>query len=101
MRRERPVLVPVSLREAYVEKGEYAAKIMIDPDLSPEIDVVEVGIWNADGSPLQYSYRRWGTKLNLSFVIDEKTPDGVVTIDVHMTGRGHKINRRFCFWVVK
>lgn len=100
-RRERSVLIPVSLREAYVEPGEYEAKIMIDPEVSPEISEVEVGMWNSDGSPIKHTYKRWGTKLNLSFVIDSDTPDGVVTIDVRLSGKSHKLNKRFCFWHVK
>lgn len=99
--KERPALVPVSLHEVYAQPGEYTAKIMIDPDVSPEIDEVHVTIRNSDGSDLRHSYRRWGTKLNLSFLIDSETPDGVATVEVHMSGRGRKINKRFCFWIVK
>lgn len=105
MRREskwdRSLLVPVSLQEVYVATGEYTAKIMIDPEVSPEIEDVKVTVCNADGSPFDYSYRRWGTKLNLRFVIDEKTPDGVGTIDVQMVGKNRKVSKRFCFWVFK
>lgn len=101
MRRERQTIVPISLREAYVQPGDYSAKLMIDPEVSPEIETVTLTVRNADGTPLKHDYRRWGTKLNLSFTIDSSTPDGVVTIDIHMAGRGRKLDKRFSFWVVK
>ena len=93
--------MPVSLKEVYAQPGEYTAKIMIDPEVSPEIEDVTVTIRNADGSPLEHTYKRWGTKLNLCFLIDAKTPDGVATVDVQMVGKSHKISKRFCFWIVK
>lgn len=99
-RDQRPPIVPVSLMEVYTQPGEYTAKLMIDPEVSQAVDNVAVDIWNADGSPIKHTYKRWGTKLNLCFLIEDGTPDGVVTIDVHLNGRSHKINKRFCFWVV-
>lgn len=101
VREPRPVLVPVSLKEVYVQPGEYRAKLMIDPEVSQQIETVEVGMWNADGTPVKHTAKRWGTKLNLCFEIDRDTPDGVVTLSVHMTGKSHKLNKRFCFWVVQ
>lgn len=99
--KDRPLLVPISLQEVYAAPGEYTAKIMIDPEVSPEIEDVAVTVCNADGSPFDYNYKRWGTKLNLSFTIDSKTPDGVATVDILMSGKSKKFNKRFCFWVFK
>lgn len=99
--KERPSILPVSLQDVYVQPGRYSAKLMIDPELSPEINDVDVSIRNADGSPFDFTYRRWGTKLNVTFLIDDGTPDGVATVDVSMTGRSRNIQKRFCFWIVK
>jgi hypothetical protein len=99
--KERPAIVPVSLREVYAQPGEYTAKLMIDPEVSPGIEDVTLTVRNADGTPLRHSYRRWGTKLNLCFLIDSSTPDGVATVEVQMLGKSLKINKRFCFWIVK
>ena len=92
----------MNLNEVYSAKGEYTAKLMIDPQVSQELESVDVTIRNADGSPLGYSFKRWGTKLNLSFVIDDLTPDGVAVIDINLMGKRQKaLHRRFCFWIVK
>lgn len=92
----------MNLREVYAETGAMAAKFIIDPARSPEIDSVDVRMTNADGRPMRFEFKRWGTKLNVSFHIDETTPDGVSIVDVVMRGRGiDEIRERFDFWVVK
>lgn len=99
--RKEQLLIPVSLKELYVQPGEHHVKFIIDPEMSRSVSTVEVSMWNADGTPVWHTMKRWGTKLNLSFVIDETTPDGVVTISFRLGGKGLNINKRFCFWVIK
>lgn len=83
-------------------RGEYSAKMLLDPTLSPQIDQVQVEIRNSDGVSMDYTARRWGTKLNVSFVIDENTPDGVSIIDARMTKKdGTVLRERLDFWVIK
>lgn len=103
-RRAKGILSPVSLRDTYVEQGEYTVKMIIDPAQSQAIEDVQVDVRNADGRQMHFSAKRWGTKLTISFKIDETTPDGVSIIDVSMRKRGqtHWLAReRFDFWVVK
>jgi hypothetical protein len=101
-RRGGNVVVPLNLREVYQLQGEFSVKMIIDPDESIKIDRVEVSIRDSDGNPMQFTYRRWGTKLNITFKIDEATPDGVAIIDVEMSGRlWGPIRERFDMWVVK
>ncbi len=100
-RRSRDPVIPISLREIYTEPGEYVVKLMIDPDLSSEIDGARAVVTNADGSPLRQSFRRWGTKLTVGFTIDQDTPDGVATIDVSLAAKDRTIPSRFMFWVIK
>lgn len=95
------VLSPVNLREVYQLQGEFTVKMIIDPSLSQAIEGVEVDVRNSDGNKMQYSAKRWGTKLTVSFVIDDSTPDGVSVIDVTMRRRGNQTRERFGFWVVK
>ena len=100
--RKRGVLSPISLREVYAERGEQSAKFIIDPSLSLEIGSIDVRMLNADGHPMRFSFKRWGTKLNLSFHIDEDTPDGVSIIDVTMRGHSFRETReRFPIWIIK
>jgi len=101
-RRQGNLIVPLNLREVYQLAGEFSVKMIIDPQESTNIDRVEVALRNSDGQPMDFTYKRWGTKLNLTFKIDEKTPDGVSIIDVVMTGRlWSPVQERFSFWVVQ
>ena len=51
----------------------------------------DVDVHNSDGRPMNFVAKRWGTKLNISFTIDELTPDGVSIIDVVMRGRKNDV----------
>lgn len=98
----RGIVSPVSLREVYAEVGDQAAKFIIDPARSQDIDSIDVSMTNSDGRPMRFDFRRWGTKLNLSFTIDSETPDGVSIIDVIMRGRSiGEVRERFDIWIIK
>ena len=101
-RTSKKVVSPVTLREVYQLQGDFSAKMIIDPAVSPQIDKVEVEIRNSDGKAMDYTARRWGTKLTVSFKIDESTPDGVSVIDTLLMRKdGPPIKERLDFWVVK
>lgn len=93
---------PISLQEVYAETGEYSAKMIIDPKLSPTIDDVAVDIRNSDGESMDFTAKRWGTKLTVSFKIDHTTPDGVSIIDILLKRKDQSpIKERLDFWVIK
>lgn len=99
--KERSVVVPTaSLRHVYHNPGEFSAKLLIDPDVSLGIEDVRVEMRNSDGHNMDLSYKRWGTKINICFKIDERTPDGVVILDVFLDGRAGSFRERFDLWVV-
>lgn len=101
-RPSKKVVSPVTLREVYQLQGDFSAKMIIDPALSPQIERVDVEIRNSDGKAMEFTARRWGTKLTVSFRIDESTPDGVSVIDILLTRKdGPAIKERLDFWVVK
>lgn len=101
-RSPKRIVSPVSLREVYAEQGEYSAKMIIDPGFSPDIDKVDVDVRNSDGKTMEFTARRWGTKLTISFVIGPNTPDGVSVIDILMKRKDEPaIKERLDFWVVK
>lgn len=100
--RNRPIVSSVSLREIYAQRGEYTAKLAIDPASSQNIESVVVDVRNSDGERMDFQSKRWGTKLAISFVIDARTPDGVSIIDLTLRARNQKLSReRLSFWVIK
>jgi hypothetical protein len=100
-RLSKKIVSPVTLREVYQLPGDFSAKMIIDPAVSPQIERVEVDVRNSDGRTMEFTARRWGTKLTVSFKIDESTPDGVSVIDILLTRKdGPSIKERLDFWVV-
>ncbi len=101
-RPQKKVVSPVSLREVYQHQGDFSAKMIIDPSFSPVIDKVDVDVRNSDGKTMEFTARRWGTKLTVDFKIDESTPDGVSVIDITFQWRDRSPTReRLDFWVIK
>lgn len=101
-RAPKRIVSPVSLREVYHVQGDFTAKMIIDPGMSPMIERVDVDVRNSDGKTMDFDYRRWGTKLTISFKIDGNTPDGVSVIDLLLRRKdGPPIKERLDFWVVK
>lgn len=98
----KKIVSPVSLREVYAEVGDYSAKMIIDSTASQNIDSVDVDIRNADGRTMEFTSRRWGTKLTVAFKIDGTTPDGVSVIDMTFRWRDRNPTReRLDFWIIK
>jgi len=96
------VVSSVTLRETYAQLGEYTAKFIIDPAVSTGFDSVAIHVRDADGNPMVFSFKRWGTKLTISFVIGPETPDGVSIIDLVLRRpKLDSVRERFAFWVVK
>ncbi len=76
--------------------------MIIDPAVSASIEEVDVEIRNSDGKVMDFTSRRWGTKLTVSFKIDAGTPDGVSVIDILLRRKDEPtIRERLDFWVVK
>lgn len=99
-RRSKGLITPISLEDLYVHRGRYSAKMSIDPKQSTGMQEVQVVMKNADGATMACDYRRWGTKLTLSFELNESTPEGVVVIDVLYRLKNESQSERFSFWVV-
>jgi hypothetical protein len=92
----------MNLLEVYAHPGQQDVKFIIDPRESVGIDHVGVSMSDSDGRPMDFTFKRWGTKLNLSFVIDGSTPDGVSIIDVTLRGRSiGEVRERFSLWTIK
>lgn len=100
--RKSGIVLPVNLLDVYAYQGEQAVKFMVDPGGSMGIDRVDVRMTNSDGLPMTMSFKRWGTKLNIMFTIDQDTPDGVAIIDVLLHSRtAGDLRERFSLWIIK
>lgn len=92
----------MTLREVYAHPGEHTVKLMIDPRESTQVDSVVVDVRNSDGLEMPFTYKRWGTKLTISFVTDFATPDGLCVIDLLLRrAKAGPIRERFSFWCIK
>ena len=100
--RRKSLVSPIILRDVYVQTGDYTAKFIIDPRESNSIETVSVSMRNADGCDMPFASKRWGTKLTVSFKIDEKTPDGAAVIDMTLLNKSKSESREaFRVWIVK
>ena len=100
---KRGVITSMTLCNVYAHTGDYSAKLIIDQAASLGIESVDVDIRNADGKTMQFKSSRWGTKISISFKIDESTPDGVSVVDLtfHHSKYNDATRERFDFWVIK
>ena len=101
-RHRRGIVSPTNLLEVYAHPGPQNVKFIIDPGDSSSVERVEVRMTNSDGLPMDLQVKRWGTKLNVSFLVDAETPDGVAVIDVFLRGRSiGEVRERFDCWIIK
>jgi len=99
--RQKNSIVSVSLKDVYAYCGEYTAKFLIDSKISLQCEKIEVKIRNSDGNNLPFTFKRWGTKLNIDFKIDDNVPDGMSVVDVILSGSSKQVKEKFYFWVIK
>lgn len=96
-------IVPVTLREIYPSVGDYNAKFLIKPSVAVTVTGYSVVMKDSDGRLIEScNAKRWGTKLNIDFTIDENVPDGVAIVEITLkTGRDRTICEKFDLWVIK
>lgn len=99
--RTKRSLVPVDLKDIYAEQGEYSVKFLVDSEISQKLTSCDVLMFDCDGHKMPIEFRRWGTKVNVSFKIDQSVPDGAAIIEITMGGNDMKIDARFRVWAVK
>lgn len=86
------------LDETYPELGSYSFKIVLNPRFfkaGHELDVVVV---DSDRKPMKYDVKKWGRKLNVTFVIDQQVADGVAFASIV---KGGQEVGRLNWWVIK
>lgn len=94
-------IVPVDLKDIYSDKGVYSVKFLVDSSISQGLTSCDVTMFDCDGQLIKSEFRRWGTKVNVSFVVDSSVPDGAAIIELLMSGSSGTVNERFRAWVIK
>lgn len=94
----RPGILVRNVRETYHELGVFEFKVVLDPKRYPDPSEVWVKMVDSDGSPMDFSIRRWGTKLNVTFTVDDRVADGVASLRL---GLGEKQTEMVTYWIIK
>ncbi len=99
MRTRKPI-IPVDMKEIYVGKGNYSIKFIIETDISQVSSLVDVKMFDCLGKEFPCSSKRWGTKVNLSFAVNDLTPDGAAIVEIELFGQ-KPLKERFRVWIIK
>jgi len=86
------------LHETYPELGRFAFKIVLNPRFFKSGQDFEISFVDSDRRPMAFDLKRWGRKLNVDFIINPGTADGVAVITIL---RGTIEVGRLKMWVIK
>lgn len=94
--------VVYGLRETYAELGKYEFRVVLDPKRYSDCHESSLTIVDSDGKPMVYDVRRWGRKLNCSFVVNDATADGVSSVNMELKSNDGSIEKfRLSMWIIK
>ena len=94
--------VVYGLRETYPELGKYSFRVVLNPKVYSDCHESKMTMVDSDGTPMYFDVRKWGRKINCSFVIDEETADGVSSISLELKTDDGTWNRsRLSLWIIK
>lgn len=99
MKARRPI-VPTDMKEIYVGRGQYSIKFLIETAISQVTSTAEVFMFDCLGNKFPCLSKRWGTKVNLSFTVDDLTPDGAAIVEIELKGQ-KPLKERFRVWIIK
>lgn len=99
--RPRRTIVPVDLKDIYSDRGEYSVKFLVDSSMSQGLGSCVVEMYDCVGNRMRSEFKRWGTKVNVFFSVDDSVPDGAAIIELTMSGSAGIVEERFRAWVVK
>jgi hypothetical protein len=86
------------LLETYHELGEYDFKIVLNPRFYKTGHDFRVEMFDSSNNPMKFKFEVWGRKVNVKFIIDKTTSDGVSW--VNLIRGDHKLSR-MTFWIIK
>ena len=91
-----------NIRETYHELGEYEFKVVLNPDVFKNSHTSELSLVDSDGKQIMNTVKKWGRKMNCSFVIDGDVADGVASVKMLLRDEAGSESRcGFIFWVLK
>lgn len=103
MKKTKAPYIIYNLRETYAEMGRFEFKVVLNPDVFKNGLESKVKFIDADQKEMKVDVKRWGRKINCTFIIDQNVPDGVVTVwlDLKDEGNPTPIPGKASFWVIK
>ena len=103
MKKTRDPYVIYNLRETYAETGKFEFKVVLNPDVFKNGLESGVKLVDADRKDMPVEVKRWGRKINCTFVVSENVPDGVVTVWLNLKDEGSEKAHvgKASFWVIK
>lgn len=95
--------VVYNIQRIYVGTGEHDVKVVLSADSFKNSHLSDLDLIDSDGRPMTFELARWGRKMNVRFVIDGSTADGVATIRLHLRESEESDQRTWPvhFWIVK
>ncbi len=102
MSRNIEKFVVFNLRQTYHELGEYEFKVVLSPKFFKNSHSSEFSLVDSDGRKVPHIIKKWGRKVNCSFVIDEGVADGVAVVRLVCKDEKDQVDLcTFSFWIVK
>lgn len=102
MKKQRDPYVIYNLRETYAETGRFEFKVVLNPDIFKNGQESDVTLIDGDMKKVPVEVKRWGRKINCTFVINETVPDGVMTIWLKLCDEGGQpVTGKASCWIIK
>lgn len=90
------------LRETYMDLGTYEIKIVLNPHIFKNSHDSTITLVDSDGKDIPLQVRKWGRKMNCSFVLSESVADGVAVGKFEAKGEDGGVHLgRLSFWICK
>lgn len=91
-----------NLRETYAELGEYEFKVVLNERYFKNSHLSELVVMDSDGKPIAFDLKKWGRKMNCTFLVEENTADGVAVARLSLRDeRGDIVPGHLTFWIIK
>jgi hypothetical protein len=94
--------VVFNLRETYHELGEFEFKIVLNPRNFKNSHLSDLVVTDSSGQSMKYSIKKWGRKINCSFVIDQNSAEGRSHVKLSLRdSKEQLVEGHLMFWVIK
>lgn len=103
MKKQIEKYVTYNLRETYHEFGRYEFKIVLSPKHFKNGHMSEVSIVDCAGRPVETELKKWGRKINCTFLFDDSVEEGVCNVSLLLKDdeRSTSVSGSLRFWTIK